>query len=137
MIGLTAWSVTQMLKKSCLVAILLAFSVIGGLSTAQETVKIGAVFDRSGPTSDMGNPYADGVIAYVDWVNSNGGIEGQMIELCRGLPTSERRKACMPVRAQALSHYRLGCRRHRGAARNVAADHSVRPPLTPELNDPG
>lgn len=44
-------------------------------------IRIGAIFDLTGPTSDVGNPYADGARAYVDWVNSNGGIGGKEIEL--------------------------------------------------------
>lgn len=46
-----------------------------------EPIKVGAIFDLSGATGDVGTPYAEGVIAYVDWLNSNGGIMGRPIEL--------------------------------------------------------
>jgi branched-chain amino acid transport system substrate-binding protein len=54
-----------------------------GVSTAQEMepIKIAAIFDLTGPTSDVGQFYANGIIGYVDWVNANGGIEGHPIEL--------------------------------------------------------
>lgn len=44
-------------------------------------ITVGAIFDLSGPTSDVGQPYADGIKDYVDFVNSNGGIEGRRIDL--------------------------------------------------------
>lgn len=46
-----------------------------------EPIKVGAIFDLTGATSDVGQPYADGVKGYVDWLNSNGGVEGRQIEL--------------------------------------------------------
>ena len=68
-----------------LVAILvLAFSVFGITNAQQadgEPIPVGAIFDLSGATGDVGTPYAEGVIAYVDWLNSNGGIDGRPIEL--------------------------------------------------------
>src|SRR5574341_2215184 len=53
----------------------------GGGEASGEPIKIGANFDLSGETSDVGTPYADGMRSYVDWVNSQGGIEGRPIEL--------------------------------------------------------
>ncbi len=46
-----------------------------------EPIRIGAVFDLSGATADVGQPYADGMRAYVEWRNASGGIEGRPIEL--------------------------------------------------------
>ena len=46
-----------------------------------EPIVIGAIFDLSGATADVGTPYGDGVRGYVDWRNSKGGIEGRNIEL--------------------------------------------------------
>jgi branched-chain amino acid transport system substrate-binding protein len=61
----------------------LALALAGGAysTPAQEAIRIGAIFDRSGPTSDVGVPYSDGVRAYVDFINSRGGIRGRRIEL--------------------------------------------------------
>ena len=44
-------------------------------------IKIGAIFDLTGPTSDVGTPYAEGIKAYVEWLNAKGGINGRQIEL--------------------------------------------------------
>ncbi|MEM1245087.1 MAG: ABC transporter substrate-binding protein [Acidobacteriota bacterium] len=44
-------------------------------------IKIGAIFDYTGPTSDVGTLYAEGIRDYVDWVNQNGGIEGREVDL--------------------------------------------------------
>lgn len=63
------------------VVLLVALGLVSGLSIAQEPILIGAIFDLTGATSDVGTPYADGMRGYVDWVNSNGGVEGRPIEL--------------------------------------------------------
>ncbi len=44
-------------------------------------VKIGGIFDLTGATADVGVPYAEGVKAFVDWINSKGGVAGHTIEL--------------------------------------------------------
>lgn len=64
------------------VGLLLVLS-LGSLSFAQEgePIKVGAIFDLTGATADVGTPYSYGVRAYVDWLNTNGGIEGRPIEL--------------------------------------------------------
>jgi branched-chain amino acid transport system substrate-binding protein len=46
-----------------------------------EPIVIGAIFDLSGATADVGTPFADGAKAYFEWVNSTGGIEGRPVEL--------------------------------------------------------
>lgn len=50
-------------------------------SEEKAPIKIGAIFDLTGPTSDVGPFYADGIRGYVDFVNQNGGIDGHMLEL--------------------------------------------------------
>ena len=44
-------------------------------------IKIGAMIDLSGPTSEVGNPYADGIKACVQYLNDSGGIAGRPLEL--------------------------------------------------------
>ena len=53
----------------------------GGESSAGAPIKIGAIFDLTGPTSDVGTTYSEGVRAYVDWLNSKGGLENRQIDL--------------------------------------------------------
>ncbi|MFV1986701.1 MAG: ABC transporter substrate-binding protein [Gemmatimonadota bacterium] len=44
-------------------------------------IRIGAIFDLTGPTADVGTDYADAVRAWVDWTNGQGGIGGRQIDL--------------------------------------------------------
>ena len=44
-------------------------------------IKVGAIFDLTGATSDVGTPYADGMKDYVAWKNDQGGINGRQIDL--------------------------------------------------------
>jgi branched-chain amino acid transport system substrate-binding protein len=46
-----------------------------------EPIKVGAIFDLTGATADVGTPYSEGIKGYVEWRNANGGIEGRQIEL--------------------------------------------------------
>jgi len=46
-----------------------------------EPIKIGAIFDLTGATGDVGTPYSEGVKGYVEWLNAKGGVEGHPIEL--------------------------------------------------------
>jgi len=46
-----------------------------------EPIKVGAIFDLTGATGDVGTPYSEGMKGYVEWLNNNGGVEGHPIEL--------------------------------------------------------
>jgi branched-chain amino acid transport system substrate-binding protein len=48
---------------------------------AADEVKIGALFDLSGPTADAGTPYSKGVRDYVEYRNGKGGVEGHTLAL--------------------------------------------------------
>ena len=52
-----------------------------GEGAAPNAIKVGAIFDLTGPTADVGTDYADGMRGYADWLNMRGGIEGRPIEL--------------------------------------------------------
>lgn len=52
----------------------------GGGGGSDGPIKIGVLADLTGATSDVGRPYNEGMLAYVDWINSQGGIEGRQIE---------------------------------------------------------
>lgn len=52
-----------------------------GGGASDEPIKVGAIFDLTGATSDVGGTYSEGVKGYVDWRNANGGIGGRQIEL--------------------------------------------------------
>jgi len=48
---------------------------------APEAIKIGGIFDTSGPTSDVGTDYAVAAKDAAEYINANGGINGKKIEL--------------------------------------------------------
>jgi branched-chain amino acid transport system substrate-binding protein len=53
----------------------------GGGAGGDGPIKIGGIFDLTGPTSDVGVAYADGIKDRVEQINKEGGIEGREIEL--------------------------------------------------------
>ncbi len=72
-----------MTKKSALFLLLifvLALAACGG-GGSDEAIKVGAVFDLTGPTSDVGTPYSEGITGFVAWYNENGGVDGRQLEL--------------------------------------------------------
>ena len=64
-----------------LAAGLLVVSAGCGSEGDANAIKVGAIFDLTGPTADVGTDYADGMRGFVDWINLQGGIEGRPIEL--------------------------------------------------------
>ena len=55
-----------------------AASTGGGGDTAP--IKIGVIADLTGATGDVGKPYNEGLLGYIDWINSKGGIKGRKLE---------------------------------------------------------
>jgi branched-chain amino acid transport system substrate-binding protein len=53
----------------------------GAAGGGNEPIKVGAIFDLTGATGDVGTPYSEGVKGYVEWLNASGGVEGHPIEL--------------------------------------------------------
>jgi branched-chain amino acid transport system substrate-binding protein len=47
----------------------------------KEDIKVGAIFDLSGATADIGTPYADGIRDYVEYKNAAGGVDGHKLAL--------------------------------------------------------
>jgi branched-chain amino acid transport system substrate-binding protein len=50
-------------------------------ASGDEPIRIGGIFDLTGPTSDVGVAYADGIKDHVEQLNADGGIDGREIEL--------------------------------------------------------
>ncbi len=73
----------RMLLSSLLLMLAMLLSACGGGDSggSDGPIKIGAIFDITGPTSDVGKPYSEGIKAFVQWKNENGGIEGRQLEL--------------------------------------------------------
>jgi len=53
----------------------------GDGEAAMEPIKVGAIFDLTGPTSDVGTGYAQGIQDYFKYINDQGGLEGHPLEL--------------------------------------------------------
>lgn len=64
-----------------LLAVLLAVFLLAGVGHAQQTIKVGGIFDLTGGTGDVGAPYAVAVRDYIGYVNKQGGVNGKKIEL--------------------------------------------------------
>ena len=54
---------------------------VSGAAFSAETIKVGHLADLTGPTGEVGKPYAQGVQDYKDWVNNQGGINGKRIDM--------------------------------------------------------
>jgi branched-chain amino acid transport system substrate-binding protein len=52
----------------------------GGGGGDDGPIKIGILADLTGATGDVGTPYNEGMLAYVDHLNAEGGIDGREIE---------------------------------------------------------
>jgi branched-chain amino acid transport system substrate-binding protein len=71
-----------------------------GGETKKDPITVGAVFDLSGPTSDVGQPYAQGIKDYVEFKNSKGGLDGHEVKLL-----SQDYKYQVPQAEQLYSQY--------------------------------
>lgn len=75
-------TVTSGIAVSAVSLLLLSACGGGGSASADsdEPIVIGMIADQSGATGDVGAPYNEGMLAYVDYINANGGIEGREIQ---------------------------------------------------------
>ena len=67
----------KILVFSCTMALIIGFSFMAGA----ETIKVGALNDVTGATSDVGKDYALGISDAIHYVNDTGGINGKQIKL--------------------------------------------------------
>lgn len=52
----------------------------GGAGEGNKEIAIGMLADLTGPTADVGTPYHEGRLAYIDKLNAGGGIDGRRIK---------------------------------------------------------
>lgn len=71
------------MKKTMRIAAMVAGMalLLSGVAFSAESIKVGHLADLTGPTGEVGKPYAQGVQDYKDWVNKNGGINGKQIDM--------------------------------------------------------
>ncbi len=70
-----------MTMKSLLGTVSLALLLGGAATAAQAQIALGHLADYSGPTSDVGTAYGQGVADTFAWINKNGGIGGKQVNL--------------------------------------------------------
>ena len=75
------WRVTGCLTAASLLLAAACGGDGGDAESGDNAIKVGAIFDLTGPTADVGTDYAEGMRGYADWVNGQGGIEGRPIDL--------------------------------------------------------
>jgi len=80
---MTRYQQTRPIRLLATVGSLAFAAACGGADdrAADNAIKVGAIFDLTGPTADVGTDYADGMRGYADWLNMRGGIEGRPIDL--------------------------------------------------------
>lgn len=71
----------RMTKKISALLLLLTMVFSGAAAQDSDPIKVGAIFDLSGETREVSQPYAQGVAAYVEFVNQNGGVNGRALQL--------------------------------------------------------
>jgi branched-chain amino acid transport system substrate-binding protein len=67
--------------KKLLMLVVMAALLAPAAAWSKDVIKIGVLSDLSGPTSDVGRPYADGVKAAAAYINAQGGVAGNELEL--------------------------------------------------------
>ncbi|MCP4357110.1 MAG: ABC transporter substrate-binding protein [Chloroflexi bacterium] len=80
---------SQLWKRFGLVLLIALFGAVvlsacGGGDEAEgegAPIKVGAIFDLTGPTSDVGTPYSEGIKGFIEWKNENGGVDGRQLDL--------------------------------------------------------
>lgn len=80
--------VTLLATTTTVAALTLAVSACGGGASSgggggggnNAPIKLGVLADLTGSTGDVGTPYNEGMMGYIDWLNAKGGIKGRKIE---------------------------------------------------------
>ena len=50
-----------------------------GNTSAADDIVLGIIADLTGATADVGKPYNEGMLAYIDDLNAKGGLKGRKI----------------------------------------------------------
>ena len=93
---------------------------------APREIVLGVLADLTGPTADVGRPYHEGMLAYIDHLNAQGGVQGRPIRALAEdygykVPTAEE-KYKKYVQAAAVAVQGWGTGDSEALRRKVAAD---------------
>src|SRR5690606_2049148 len=68
------------MKTTVFAAAAAALMLGAGPASAADPIFVGHLVDFTGPTSDVGKPYGQGVADAMAWINKNGGVAGQQLK---------------------------------------------------------
>ncbi len=69
------------MRKGLIFSTILAVGLgLAGVAAATDTIPVGHLACYTGPTSDVGIPYGNGVADTLNYINKHGGINGKQIE---------------------------------------------------------
>ncbi len=93
-----------------------------GSASAADPIVVGHLADYTGPTSDVGKPYGQGVADALTYINKNGGVNGQplkfeTVDYSYNAPRAIAHLQEVGRYRQGRRHPGLGNGRHRGAGR--------------------
>ena len=69
------------MKAFRMAAIVIGIAMVFAGTALAADIKVGHLADLTGPTGEVGKPYAQGVQDYKDWVNAHGGVNGKKIDM--------------------------------------------------------
>lgn len=70
-----------MKKLAWLAVLTAALGLLWAPAVLAGEIKVGGIFDITGPTSDVGKDYGEGAVAAEKFINGKGGIDGDMLKL--------------------------------------------------------
>ncbi len=70
-----------MKKLAWLAVLTAALGLLWAPAVLAGEIKVGGIFDITGPTSDVGKDYGEGAVAAEKYINAKGGIDGDMLKL--------------------------------------------------------
>jgi branched-chain amino acid transport system substrate-binding protein len=125
------WLTTTTLPSFCAVSALCTFAALSlpactKPQSQQQEIVIGVLADLTGPTADVGRPYHDGMLAFIDDANTRGGIQHRHIQALSEdyaykVPTAEE-KYKKYVQAAAVAVQGWGTGDSEALRRKVAGD---------------
>ncbi|MBR1485760.1 MAG: ABC transporter substrate-binding protein, partial [Synergistaceae bacterium] len=100
------------MKKIFTLLLVVATVFFAGISFAEDTIKIGAMYALTGANAAIGTNILRGIDFAVKMINTQGGVNGKMLEVVRGDTEGDAAKArtvAEKLVTQDHVHAMLGC----------------------------